>query len=229
MGLALIAAVVCVSGLLLTLEAARRERATFRQWHVAPTPKGERVYSALEGRVRDLAQLVDVTLARAVVLHRAGAPDEARRVLAVGRKLLKVFVADMLGLHAGMAEFSRSAEALGRAPRLPARRLRTPALAWRAHLCNLVQPFLVTAGERFRLRLVTLRNSLLLLNGIVSGEQRRRGCEGAGSSDDWQALEAARADLETLTGATLANLNLLLSALAARPRVRGRVLAEEPR
>jgi hypothetical protein len=118
---------------------------------------------------------------------------------------------------------------LGRAPRLPARRLRTPALAWRAHLCNLVQPFLVTAGERFRLRLVTLRNSLLLLNGIVSGEQRRRGCEGAGSSDDWQALEAARADLETLTGATLANLNLLLSALAARPRVRGRVLAEEPR
>ena len=230
MGFDMVAAAGCFSGLLLALEAARRERATIRRWDVAPTPKGERTYNAFEGRVRDLAQLVDLTLARAAVLHRAGPSDEAQRVLAVAHRLLRLFVADMLGLHAGMADFSRSAAALHGVPGLPARRLCTSPLAWRAHLCNLVQPFLVTAGERFRLRLVTLRNGLLLLNGIVAGEhQRLRGCEGARLSADWQVLEAVRADLETLTGETLDSLHLLLAALAAQPRVPVQVLAEEPR
>lgn len=230
MGFVMVAAAGCFSGLLLALEAARRERATVRDWNAAPTPKGEHTYTVLASPVRDMAQIVDATLAHAIVLHRAGRVDEARRVLAIAHRQLTLFVADMLGLHAGMADFSRSAAALRGVRGLPARRLHTLSIVWRAHLCNLVQPFLVTAGERFRLRLVTLRNSLLLLNGIVAGEhQRLRRPESAGLAADWRALEAARADLQTLTGEALASLHLLLAALGAQSRVPARVLAEEPR
>lgn len=226
MGFGLIAAAGCLCCLAaVVFEAARRERAAARAWDPAATPKGERTYTALECRVRDMAQLVDVTLARAALLHRSGPLDEAQRVLAVAQRLLAAFVADMLGLHAGMAEFSRSAPAMTGVPGVPARRLRISPLAWRAHLCNLVRPFLVTADERFRLRLLTLRSGLLLLNGVVAREHERlRRRESAHLAADWRALEAARADLETLTGEALDSLRLLLAALAAQPRVPARVL-----
>lgn len=230
MSIGLVAATGCVTCLLLALEATRRERAVVRDWDADPTTKSGRTYAALEARLREMAHLVDVTLGRALELHEAGLSDEALRTLGVAHKHLRLFVADMLGVHAGMLDFSHTAPALAGVTGLPVRRLRRPALVVRACLANAAQTLLVSAGERFRMRLVTIRDGLLLLNATLEREHLRpHRSRRRARRTDWSLLAATRSDLATLTDETLESLRLLLAALGAQRRGRACVLAQEPR
>lgn len=229
MELSLIALSVLVCLALLALDGRRRERATWRDWEILLTPKGERRYDELARGVRDNAHLVDFTLGRAGELNVVGQAAEARRLLDVGTALLGRFSGLMTHLLVEMARFSRMTWAMAGVPSLPAARFRTPSLAWRAHLSNLVQPFCVTAGERFRLRLVALRSGFRVLHGMVGRVSQRLQGHGAAHQRDWVTVAAARADVGTLTDESLASLRVLLTALGARPRNSARVLAEEPR
>jgi hypothetical protein len=222
-----VSALVCL--VLLALDARRRERATWRDWEILLTPKGERRYDELARGVRDNAQLVDFALGRAGELQRLGERAEARRLLEVGSALLGRFSGVMTHLLAEMARFSRMTWAMAGVPPLPAARLRTPPLAWRAHLTNLVQPFCVTAGERFRLRLLTLRGGYRLLCDLVDKACQRVRRGNSGSARDWDTVSAARDDVATLTDESLSSLRVLLTALGARPRAEAPVLAQEPR
>ncbi len=222
-----LSALVCLA--LLALDARRRERATWRDWEVLLTPKGERRYDELARGVRDNAHLVDFTLGRAGELNVVGQAAEARRLLDVGSALLGRFSGLMSHLLVEMARFSRMTWAMAGVPSLPASRFRTQPLAWRAHLANLVQPFCVTAGERFRLRLLPLRSGYRLLHGMVDRASRRLRTHEGASQREWVTVAAARADVGTLTDESLASLKVLLTALGARPRNKARVLAEQPR
>jgi hypothetical protein len=214
---------------LLALDARRRERATWREWEILLTPKGERTYGDLSRHVRDNAVLVDVTLARADELRAVGARGEAGRVLQVGSEMLARFTSMMTQLLSQMVRYSRMTFALAGVTPLPVAEFRTPPLRWRAQLVNLVQPFLVTAGERYRLRVVVLRGGFRLLHGVVEravGRLRRRADTEA---NDWAGVTAARVDVALLTEESLHSLRALLSALGARPRAKAALLAEEPR
>ncbi len=219
---------VCL--VLLALDGRRREGAIWRDWEIVLTPKGARTCRQLERSIRDDAELIDVALAHAGECGRRNLGD-APRVLATGSALLGRFAAVMRHLLVSMERYSRMVWAVAGVPALPMRRFRTEALACRAALFNLARPFLVTGGERFRLRSLTLRSGFGLLHEIVARVEhrlRRRGVSAAAASE-WETVEAARADVATLTEESLVSLRVLMTALAARTRAQASVLAEESR
>ncbi len=214
---------------LLALDARRRERSTWREWEILLTPKGEHSYRELSRHVRDNALLVDVSLARADELQAAGQQVEAGRALHMGSAMLGRFTVMMSHVLSQMMRYSRMTFALAGVDPLPAAALRTPPLRWRAQLANLVHPFLVTAGERYRLRVLTLRGGFRLLHAMVERACQRVQRRAGTSASDWASVAAARGDVAVLTEESLGSLRALLSALGARPRAKAALLAEEPR
>ena len=87
-----------------------------------------------------------------------------------------------------------------------------------AHLGRLLHHFLVSTGERFRLRIYILGRSFgLATRALLHSTQRIIGHE-AEAEREWDQIEAIRADLQTLTDESLASLRVLLTSLAAERR-----------
>lgn len=225
-GLAVAALMACLAG--LALDGRRRERRLWYAWDLDLTPKGAQTYKSLEQNVLDRAELLDLTLRRALDLGTAGAPAdaEARRVLATAADLAQRFSTTMLELLEGMDRFSRLTAAMTSVPSLAAGGLHRPSLSWRAHGFNLVAPLLVSAHERFRLRLFTLRASY---RGAAGQLRRLAARRRPASPSDWRAVAALRQDLHTLTAESLGSLRSLLTSLGARPRTRVTWLTEGQR
>ena len=162
-------------------------------------------------------QLADIEDTHALVQHRQvnGDEREARRLLVALVEAVELFVPDLVGR---LREWSRVAAALDRVapvPPLPVRALRRPALKVRATLWRSLDALLVTARERFRLRVRVLSGSLRLvrasLRRLLVGREK--------AAARWRRLEALHADLGTLSRASLATYRTLLVSLQVRGRV----------
>lgn len=215
--LALFAAAVIP--LLLYVDGRRRERAIERDWEIVLTPKGQAELERARERVSAELELVDMTYAKARVAKEHGSDEEALRLLDVGCELIERYCPTMLRAIAAMSVLSRMVAAMA-----PPRPLRPAAfklreLAQLAHLNAFLHHFLVTSLERFRLRLSIMARGFTTLVRIVFRSTRRAhdGPDALGA--ELPRLEAARADVRTLSNESLEALRMLLEGLAAE-RVR---------
>jgi hypothetical protein len=124
----------------------------------------------------------------------------------------------MLRLLAAMAAFSRMVAAMAPVPPLRPRDFRLAQLVSLAYLNRLLHQFLVSTGERFRLRLYILGRSFGLATRFLLESTRRILRREGEAEREWAQIEAIRDDLETLTDESLASLKVLLASLGAERR-----------
>ena len=205
--------------LVLFLDGRRREAQVLRDWDLVLTPKGRAELERARDRVGVQLELVDFTYSQARDARDKGSDDEALRLLDVGCRLIEDYCPTMLRAIAAMSVLSRMVAAMA-----PPRPLRPAAfqlreLAQLARLNAFLHHFLVTSIERFRLRLTILSRGFSTLVRIVLHSTRRAhdGAEALGQ--ELPRLEAARADVRTLSDESLDALRMLLEGLAAE-RVR---------
>ena len=96
----------------LFLFGRRNERVIRRDWELLLTPKGERLYRNIEGRVHNEMALANVTFDEAFSVRELGSVDEAKKLLDVGYRVIEKFSPNMLHLLAAMANFSRMVSAM---------------------------------------------------------------------------------------------------------------------
>jgi hypothetical protein len=89
------------------------------------TPRGEKVYGAIEGKVRAEIGMADLSFEHALVYRELGTTEEAIRLLDVGYRVIEKFSPDMLRLLAAMATFSRMVSAIA-----PVQPLRPKNFRW---------------------------------------------------------------------------------------------------
>lgn len=212
-------AVSVLGGLLvLFLFGRRNERAVERDWELLLTPKGERVYRTIEGRVQSEMTLADLAYDEAFTVRGLGSIDEATKLLDVGYRVIERFAPDMLRLLAAMATFSRMVSAMAPVTPLRPAEFRLGQLASLAHLNRLLHQFLVSTAERFRLRVYILGRSFLLATRFLFASTQRI-VRGEPEADrEWEQIHAIRQDFQTLTDESLASLRVLLTSLAAERR-----------
>ena len=204
--------------IVLFLFGRRNERAVRRDWELLLTPKGERVLKTIEGRVQSHLDLADLTYDEAFSVRELGSLDEARHLLDVGFRVIEQFSPSMLRLLAAMATFSRMVSAM--APVMPLRPagFRLAQLASLAYLNQFLHQFLVSTGERFRLRLYVLGRGFGLATRYLLQSTRRIVSNEPESEREWQQIEALREDFHALTDESMASLRTLLTSLSAEQR-----------
>lgn len=196
----------------------RNEQAVRRDWELLLTPKGEKVYRTVEGRVQSELALADLTYDEAFGFRELGSVDEAVRLLDVGYRVIENFAPNMLRLLAAMATFSRMVSAMAPISPLRPRDFRLAQLASLAYLNRLLHQFLVSTAERYRLRVYILGRSFGLATRFLMKSTQRIVRREPEAEREWEQIQAIRDDFETLTKESLASLHVLLTSLAAERR-----------
>jgi hypothetical protein len=199
---------------LLFLDGRRRERQVWQDWELVLTPQGEHTYQAMASRFHDEIALAEVGLGRATALARIGSTQEAIDLLEAGCRSIQRFAPDMDRALTSMATFSRMVAAMAPVSPLRPRDFRLTRLVWWAQIEWLVHHFLVTAPERFRLRLFVLRR------GVGAALRRLQDVRGRIATDReaWDVVELLREDLKRLSDASLDSFRLLLASASAQRR-----------
>lgn len=179
------------------------------------TPRGRRAYDEVKERVNDELALADLALGRALELRKLGSLEEALELLEAGYGLIGRFSPSMRTFLAGLSVFSRMVVAT--APVAPLRPLdfKVGRLASLASLNGLLNGFLVTTAERFRLRAFILRRGFLAATRFLFNAKQRLARREGSAEEAWESVEAARQDLHRLSDESLESFRALLLSLAA--------------
>lgn len=204
--------------IVLFLFGRRNERVIRRDWELLLTPKGEKLYRNIEGRVHSEMALADVTFDEAFAVRELGSVDEAKKLLDVGYRVIEKFSPNMLQLLAAMANFSRMVSAMAPVSPLRPKEFRLTQIVSLAYLNGVLHQFLVSTSERYRLKLYILGRSFALGTRFLL-ESTERIVRGEPESErEWDQIQAIRHDFQNLTGESLDSLRLLLTSLAAERR-----------
>ncbi len=208
-----------VGGLLVLFAFGRRnERAVRRDWELLLTPKGEKLYRTIEGRVQSEMALADLTYDEAFSVRELGSVDDAIKLIDAGYRVIEHFAPDMLRLLGAMATFSRMVSAMAPVKPLRPADFRLGQLASLAHLNRLLHQFLVSTSERFRLRVYILGQSFGLATRFLVHSTRAIVERRPEAEREWDQIQAIRHDFQTLTEESLVSLKVLLTSLAAERR-----------
>jgi hypothetical protein len=200
----------------LFLMARRNERAVREDWETLLTPKGEKLYRSMEGRVRTELGMAELTFEHAEAYRELGTVDEALRLLDVGYKVIEKFSPSMLRLLAAMATFSRMVSAIAPVQPLKPQDFKLVQIASLAYLNAMLHQFVVSASERFRLKVYILGRSFALASRYLLKSIRTIGSPAteAEKQREWEQILAIRSDFQSLTDESLDSLKLLLTAMA---------------
>ena len=204
--------------IVLFLFGRRNERAVRRDWELLLTPRGERVFKSIEGRMQSHIDLAEITYDEAFTVRELGSVDEAKHLLDVGFRVIEQFSPSMLRLLSAMATFSRMVSAMAPVTPLRPTGFRVAQLASLAYLNQFLHQFLVSTGERFRLRLYVLGRGFGLATRFLLESTRRITSDAPESEREWRQIEALREDFQTLTDESMASLRTLLTSLSAEQR-----------
>jgi hypothetical protein len=208
-----------LSGLVvLFLFGRRNERAVKRDWDLLLTPKGQRVLKTIEDRMQTQISLAELTYDEAFTVRELGSVAEAKHLLDVGFRVIEQFSPSMLRLLASMATFSRMVSAMAPVAPLKPQGFRLAQLASLAYLHQVLHQFLVSTGERFRLRVYVLGRGFGLATRYLMQSTQRIAQGQPESEREWEQIEALRHDFQALTDESLASLRALLTSLAAEKR-----------
>jgi hypothetical protein len=215
----LMVAISALFGLVVLLLLGRRnERAVRRDWELLLTPKGERVFKSIEGRMQSHIDLAEMTYDEAFTVRELGSLDEAKHLLDVGFRVIEQFSPSMLKLLAAMATFSRMVSAMAPVTPLRPAGFRLAQLASLAYLNQVLHQFLVSSGERFRLRVYVLGRGFGMATRFLLQSTQRIVSNAPEAEREWQQIEALREDFQTLTDESMASLRALLTSLSAEKR-----------
>jgi hypothetical protein len=212
-----------LAGLALLLPAAlylvgrRSETRAMQDRELVLTPRGrvelESARSYVDGRIA----LLDFTYERARDAQDGGRWHDAMLMLDQACALIEDYCPTMMRSLAALSVLSRMVSAMAPAAPLRPRAFRLRQLEGLALVNQLAHHFVVSTGERFRLRLYFLARAFQTLLRVVTGATQRVK-QTRPAEPEWRELDAARRDARTLSDEWLESFRVLLVSLAAEPR-----------
>ena len=204
------------SAIVLYLLGHRNERQVRRDWELLLTPKGERLYRSIEGRVHNEMALAAIAYDEAFTVRELGSLDESKQLLDVGYKVIEKFSPNMMKLLAAMASFSRMVSAMAPVTPLRPRDFKLTQISSLAYLNGVLHQFLVSHLRALPPEDVhpgpELRRGLALPAAVDAEDRQRNEPE---AQREWEQVKAIRDDFQTLTDESLEGLRQLLTSLAA--------------
>lgn len=209
-------AVSILAGLVLLYVVGRRnERAVWRDWELILTPKGQTVYRTIEERVDTELALMKTAYSNAHHDDQVGSYEEARHLLHIGHQVIERFSPSMLRLLAITLAFSRMVAAMAPIEPLRPGDFQLRQVASLAYLNRILHQFLVSTGERFRLRVYILGQGFGLATRYLLRSTERILHNRSKAEQEWEQIDRIQSDLHTLSAESLRSFRTLLTSLTA--------------
>jgi hypothetical protein len=200
---------------LLYLVGRRNERAVWRDWELILTPKGQQVYRTIEERVDTELALMQTAYSNAQHDEQLGSYEEARHLLQIGHQVIERFSPSMLRLLAITLAFSRMVAAMAPIEPLRPSDYRMRQMVSLAYLNRILHQFLVSTGERFRLRVYILGQGFGLATRYLLRATERVIKTPTDAQQEWDQINRIQTDLHTLSADSLRSFRTLLTSLTA--------------
>jgi len=209
---------VVSTAVVLFLLGRRNERAVKRDWALLLSPAGQKLYKRVETRVQTDLALADLTYEKAFEVRELGSVDEAIRLLDVGYRVIESYAPSMLKLLAAMATFSRMVSAMAPVRPLQPSAFRLAEIVSLAYLNGMLHRFLVSAAERYRLRVYVLGRCFGVATRYLLTSTRRIVRREKEADREWEQIQAIRHDFQSLTDESLESLRVLITSLDVEKR-----------
>ena len=187
------------SAIVLYLLGHRNERQVRRDWELLLTPKGERLYRSIEGRVHNEMALAAIAYDEAFTVRELGSLAESKQLLDVGYRVIEKFSPNMMKLLGAMAGFSRMVSAMAPVAPLRPRDFKLAQISSLAYLNGVLHQFLVSTAERFRLKMYILGRSFDVGSRFLLQSTQRIVRNEPEAQREWEQVKAIRDDFQTLT------------------------------
>ena len=202
--------------LLFLLLWGRINEQRWRDWETLLGTQEQGLYARMRSQLDGDLAMADYAYDKAEAHRQVGSVDEAIRLLELGYTMIERAAPDLRRLLAGMAVFSRMVSAMVPVAPLRPRDFKLAQLASLAALNQVLHRFLVTAAERFRLRLYVLSQGLGVVLRYLGGSTRRIRDARSTLDRDWNDVAALRSDFRTITDESLESFRICLASLAAQ-------------
>jgi hypothetical protein len=201
----------------------------WRDWETLLGTQEQGLYARMRSQLDGELAMADYAYDKAEEHRQVGSVDEAIRLVELGYAMIERAAPDLRRLLAGMAVFSRMVSAMVPVAPLRPRDFKVAQLASLAALNQILHRFVVTAAERFRLRLYVLGQGLGVVLRYLGGSTRRIRDTRSTMDRDWNDVAALRSDFRTITDESLESFRICLASLAAQGRRMSSGPAEQPR
>jgi hypothetical protein len=205
-------------GLVFLALWGRFNQRRWRDWETLLNTNDQVLLTRISGQIDGSLDMADYAYARAEQQRAVGSVDEAIGLLELGYGMIERAAPDLLRLLAGMAVFSRMVSAMVPVAPLRPRDFKLAQLSSLAALNQVLHRFLVTAAERFRLRLYVIGQGVGMVLRFLAGTTRRIRETRSADERDWNDVAALRGDFRTLTDESLESFRACLASLAAQAR-----------
>jgi hypothetical protein len=205
-------------GLLFLALMSRINDRTWHDWETLLNPNDQALYARMRSQLDSELAMADYAYDKADEHRLVGGVDEAIRLVELGYAMIERAAPDLRRLLAGMAVFSRMVSAMVPVAPLRPRDFKVAQLASLAALNQLLHRFVVTASERFRLRLYVLSQGLSVVLRFLNTSTRRIRDTRSTADRDWNDVAALRSDFRTITDESLESFRVCLASLAAQGR-----------
>jgi len=212
-----------LSGILLSLPVCllllgRRNNHAWKQWTYLLDAHGAREHRRMASVFKDEGEMIDSAYARALVARYRATTEEAIRLLDGSYRFLSAVCNDRLELLRQMTDLARMVTSMVPWRPVAVTAFRLSRLSGWAALFYAAHFLLVTARERFMLRLYILRLGFkIALAAVFRGTNRVKARPDLDAA--WILINTGRLDFHTLSAETLESYRVLLLSWAAEREV----------
>jgi hypothetical protein len=200
--------------IVVTILARRTEKKVQSEWETLLSPASERTFLQTRNQVERSSSMLGVAINEAIETRKLGDLDEAIRFLDTSGDVIERFTPNLLSLLKVMIKFSRMMSAITPVSPILPHDFHLGELTNLAHLNRMLHHFLISARQRFRLKLYLLGKgvaiaSRYLLQGIKNVVTRR-----SAADQEWEEIAKIGQDFQRLSNESVQSLRALLEALS---------------
>jgi len=210
----IIPALLLILGWAVLLVLARRnERKVRSDWESLLGGDKAEWYADTKSGIENNTNLIRMTMKEARDIKQLGDVEEALRFLKIGGDVIQEFTPGLLSLLREMMKFSRMVSAMAPVSPLLPSRFHIAEMNNLAVLNQMLHQVVVSAKQRFRLKLRIIATGVKITSGYLLTRINRILHRRSSTEQEWEEIVAAGQDFQQLTTESVESFRNLMGAL----------------
>jgi len=197
----------------LLILARRNERKVRSDWEDLLGGEKAEWYEDTKSGIENNTSLIRMTMKEARDIKQLGDIDEALRFLRIGGNVIQEFTPGLLCLLSEMMKFSRMVSAMAPVSPLLPSRFHIAELNNLAVLNQMLHQVVVSAKQRFRLKLRIIATGVKITSGYLLTRIHRVLDRRSSTEHEWEEIVNAGQDFQQLTTESVESFKNLMGAL----------------
>ena len=203
-----------IGWIIFMIFARRNEKNVRTEWQTLLSPTSEKAFHQTRHQIERNSSMVGVALNEAMEIRKLGDLDEAIRFLDTGSDVIERFTPNLLSLLKVMIRFSRMMNAITPVNPVLPEDFHLAELTNLAQLNRVLHQILVSAKQRFRLKLYILGKGVSIASRCLIASIRNVITRRSTADQEWEEIAKINQDFQKLSNESVESFRALLKGLS---------------